>query len=455
MTVTPKNVPDPFASRTSLQPRAVYIHVPFCARRCGYCNFTLLAGRLDLAEPYLAAIERELAGTEEPRQPHLVDTIFFGGGTPTQLSPPQLGRLIDLVRCWFPPAAGYEFSIEANPADVSVGMVKLMAERGVTRVSLGAQSFQPAKLKTLERDHEPADIRRAAELIQTAGLELSLDLIFGVPCETLAEWQADLDAALALEPDHVSTYGLTFERGTTYWNRLSHGQLARADEEIERAMYLSAIDTLSAAGLEHYEVSNFARRGFRCRHNEAYWAGEEYFAAGPGATSYIAGVRETNHRSTTTYLKRVQACKSPIAERDFLDPEYRAREILVFALRRINGVVRNWFAEKTGYRIDSLVALALNRYIDLGMLEDTGQTIRLTREGLLVSDAIWPTFLVPSNSDTSGRIALCDPSPLTPLPQGEREQAERPIPRILPSPLRGRGAGGEGVRWRDFAPQSV
>jgi len=374
-------------------PRSVYIHVPFCAHRCGYCNFTLVAGRLDLAEPYLAAIERELAGLAEPHEPRPVDTLFFGGGTPTQLSPPQLSRLLQSVLRWHQPAAGYEFNIEANPADVTPELIALLAQHGVTRISLGAQSFQSAKLRTLERDHQPDDIRRAAGLIRESGLQLSLDLIFGVPGETAADWQADLDAALALAPDHISTYGLTFERGTTFWNRLSHGQLHRADEGTERSLYLRAIDQLSAAGLEHYEVSNFARPGRRCRHNEAYWAGQQYDAAGPGATRYVAGVRETNHRSTTTYLKRIQAGQSPVAEREQLGPEDAARELLVFGLRRMAGVDRAWFAARSGFEIDALVGPSLRRYVDLGMLEDTGTAVRLTREGLLVSDAIWPDFL--------------------------------------------------------------
>jgi oxygen-independent coproporphyrinogen III oxidase len=399
---TPKNVPDPLKHRTTSErvaidaanPRSVYIHVPFCAHRCGYCNFTLVAGRLDLAEPYLTAIERELAGLDEPRQPQTVDTLFFGGGTPTQLSPPQLSRLLKMVMHWYPPAAGYEFSVEANPADVIPELVALLARHGVTRVSLGAQSFMPAKLRTLERDHQPNDIRRAATLIRESGLQLALDLIFGVPDETADDWQADLDSALELEPVHVSTYGLTFERGTTFWNRLSHGRLARADEDLERSLYLRAIERLTDNGFEHYEVSNFARPGHRCRHNEAYWAGEQYFAAGPGATSYCAGVRQTNHRSTTTYLKRVLAGESPIAEREQLAPEDRARELLVFGLRRMAGVDREWFANRSGFTIDALVGPALRRNVDLGMLEDSGSTIRLTREGLLLSDAIWPGFLV-------------------------------------------------------------
>lgn len=374
-------------------PRAVYIHVPFCARRCGYCNFTLVAGRLDLAEPYLTAVERELSGIDRPNQPQSVDTLFFGGGTPTQLPLAQLARLIELVVRWRPPATGQEFSIEANPADVTPDLVALLTQHGVTRVSLGGQSFQPAKLRMLERDHQPADIRRAAQLVREAGLQLAIDLIFGVPGETAADWQADVDAVLSLEPDHVSTYGLTFERGTTFWNRLSHGMLSRAEEDLERSFFLHAIDRLSAAGLEHYEVSNFALPGRRCRHNEAYWAGEQYFAAGPGATRYIAGVRETNHRSTSTYLKRVLAGQSPVAEREQLEPEDRARELLVFALRRIAGVDRAWFTSRSGFTIDALVGPALRRYIDMGMLEDTGPTIRLSREGLLLSDSLWPAFL--------------------------------------------------------------
>ena len=222
---------------------------------------------------------------------------------------------------------------------------------------------------------------------------VSLDLIFGVPGESIEIWQADLAAAIALGPDHVSTYGLTFERGTAFWSRLIEGELGRLDEELERAMYVAAIDTLTAAGFEHYEVSNFARPGHRCRHNEVYWAGESYFAAGPGAARYVDGRREMNHRSTTTWLKRVLAGESPVAETETLDPADRAREMLVFALRRLEGIERAAFAEKTGYPLDALVAEPLSRMTALGLLEDDGQRVRLTRQGLFVSDAIWPKFL--------------------------------------------------------------
>jgi oxygen-independent coproporphyrinogen-3 oxidase len=373
-----------------LSPRAAYVHVPFCAHRCGYCNFTLIAGRDDLIEAYVAALQRELSWLVEPRP---VETLFIGGGTPTHLPPAALARLLGAVRRWFPLAERGEFSIEANPAGLDAERVDILAEYGVTRMSLGAQSFDAEKLAVLERDHAPADIARGVELGRKRLASVSLDLIFGAPGETLEIWRRDLESALRLAPDHVSTYGLTYERGTTFWNRLGRGRLARLDEELERAMYAEALDSLGAAGFEHYEVSNFARPGHRCRHNEVYWAAEEYYAAGPGAARYIAGRRETNHRSTTTWLKRVLAGESPVAESETLSPEDRAREALVLGLRRMEGVDRRQFAAGAGFEIDALVGPELSRFVELGLLCDQSGRVRLTREGLFVSDAIWPAFL--------------------------------------------------------------
>jgi oxygen-independent coproporphyrinogen-3 oxidase len=371
-------------------PRAAYVHVPFCRHRCGYCNFTLVAGRDDLIEDYLRAIALELRSLAEPCE---VDTLFFGGGTPTHLPPEKLRELIATARRWFPLAHDYEFSVEANPADLNDAMLAALADCGVNRVSIGGQSFDSAKLKALERDHAPDDVRRAVEMAKSRLVSVSLDLIFGVPGETLGTWRADLAAAVALGPDHVSTYGLTFERGTAFWKRLVEGELGRLDEELERSMYLTAIDALAAAGFEHYEVSNFARPGRRCRHNETYWTGAGYFAVGPGAARYVGGRREMNHRSTTTWLKRVLAGQSPVAESETLRPADRARELFVFGLRRLEGIDRPSFAARSGFEIDELVGQPLARYVELGLLVDDGRRVRLSREGLLVSDAIWPHFL--------------------------------------------------------------
>lgn len=371
-------------------PRSAYIHVPFCAHRCGYCNFTLVAGRDDLIEVYLDALERELSLLGEPRE---VETLFFGGGTPTHLEPEQLRRLLQLVLTWHPLAAGYEFSVEANPVDLTREKTAVLAEQGVTRISLGAQSFQPDKLQLLERDHRRAEIERAFTFARQQVASVSLDLIFGTPGETLDAWQSDLDTALALEPDHISTYGLTFERGTAFWGRLLKGELSPSDEAVEADMYGAAIDRLSAAGFEHYEVSNFARPGQRCRHNEVYWLGGEYYAAGPGAARSIDGRRETNHRSTTTWIKRIRAGLSPVQESEVLPPEDKAREALVFGLRRLEGIDRVRFVQRTGYTVDALVGEKLRQFVALGLLTDDGQQVRLTRQGLFVSDSIWTEFL--------------------------------------------------------------
>jgi len=370
--------------------RSAYIHVPFCRHRCGYCNFTLVAGRDDLIGAYLEAIERELSWLGEPRP---VKTLFLGGGTPTHLPPAELDRLLSLARQWFVLEAGGEFSVEANPVDIDAPCVAVLAGHGVSRISLGAQSFHAAKLRLLERDHSPEQIASAVELCRPVIGSISLDLIFGTPGETLAEWNEDLRQALALTPNHVSTYGLTFERGTSFWSRLQRGDLGPTDEEVERQMYVSAIDTLTAAGLEHYEVSNFARPGHRSRHNETYWTGGEFYAAGPGAARYLEGRREINHRSTTTYLQRVLSGKSPVAESEKLEPEDAARERLVFGLRRLQGIECEAFERETGFSVHALGGAALREYQQHGLMERKDGTLRLTRKGLLVSDALWPAFL--------------------------------------------------------------
>ncbi len=372
------------------KPRSAYIHVPFCVHRCGYCNFTLVANREDLVDSFLQAISLELATLG---QRHEVATLYFGGGTPTYLSPQQLTRLCDTVLRWHPLATEYEWTVEANPADLDLPRLEVLAHYGVNRLSLGAQSFHDMKLQLLERDHQRADIVRAVEMAHGVGMRVSLDLIFAAPGESLNEWHADLSDAISLKPAHISTYGLTFEHGTTFWRRLEKGELARAPEELEREMYLAAIDQLAGVGFQHYEISNFARPGKQSRHNQVYWSGEGYYAAGPGAARYVGGVRETNHRSTTTYLKRVLAGEPAVAEREQLNAEQRAREQLIFGLRRIEGISREVFYDRTGFEIDELVGPQIDQFVNLGVLEMAGSNLRLTQEGVLVSDSLWPELL--------------------------------------------------------------
>ena len=350
-----------------------------------------MAGRDELIDEYLRALQTELSWLEIPRS---VETLFLGGGTPTHLPPPQLEQLLALATKWFPAAGdNLEFSIEANPIDLDASRAAVLAAAGVNRVSLGVQSFDDRKLAVLERDHRRPEIEAAYAAARSFADSVSLDLIFAAPGETLDDWRRDLAAAIALAPDHISTYGLTFEKGTAFWTRRERRQLNQAGEDLEAQMYELAIDTLTAAGYEHYEVSNFAKPGHKCRHNEVYWTGGCYFAAGPGASRHISGRRETNHKSTTTYIRRVLSGQSPVAESEELSLEDRARERLVFGLRRLAGINLADFTRDTRFDVDTLGGAELSRFIDQGLLVRTATTLRLTRRGLQVSDALWPELL--------------------------------------------------------------
>lgn len=371
--------------------RSVYIHVPFCKHRCGYCDFTLVAQRDDLINAYLESLAIELRRVEQPIE---LDTLFFGGGTPTHLPPAELRRLFALVLKRYTLADGFELSVEANPANLGDETVRVLADVGVNRVSLGAQSFDAEALRLLERDHTPDDIAVAVERLRRCGIEnISLDLIFGVPGQGLADWRETLRRAIALQPTHVSAYGLTFEKGTSFWSRREKGLLSQSDEELEREMYCLAMDELPAAGFAQYELSNYAHAGFECRHNAMYWSGQPFEAFGPGAARLIDGVRSTNHRSVFTWIKRLKSGESPIGETDRLTPEGRAREAIFVGLRRTAGIDRVTYRKLTGHSIDELAGEVIARQVELGFLADTGTHVRLTREGRFVADSVIAEFL--------------------------------------------------------------
>ena len=370
-----------------LWPRAAYIHVPFCAHHCGYCDFAIATGQDHLIELYLDALAAELATLEKP-QP--VRTLFIGGGTPTHLSAAQLERLLSTILRWLPVAAddGAEFSIECNPDSLTADKIAVLADRGVNRVSLGAQSFHADMLAVLERAHDPGEIARAVERVRRRIDNVSLDLIFGVPGQTECLWRADLARALGLAPDHLSTYGLTYEKGTPLWKRRQHRQLQPLDEDAELTLYVLAIDTLEAAGFEHYEISNFARPGRRCRHNQTYWANEAYFGFGMGAARYVLGRRELNTRDLQLYIRQALSGESATWQAEELPPEERARETLAVQLRRAEGIDRVAFRTQTAFDLDALAGAALAHLVERGCLADDGRGVRLTRRGKYVADAV-------------------------------------------------------------------
>jgi oxygen-independent coproporphyrinogen-3 oxidase len=371
-------------------PRHAYVHVPFCRHRCGYCDFTLVAGRDDLIERYVAALTRELKRVQQPLE---IDTLYLGGGTPSHLGPAGLRRLFGVLQKRLRPAADAEVTVEANPLDVSDEFVAACRGVGVTRVSLGGQSLDATTLRALDRDHAPDDVRAAVGRLLKAGLVVNLDIMTAAPGQTLAAVEEDLAAAAALGVQHVSVYCLTWEQGTAFESARRRGDLVPAEESLERAMFELAIDRLSAAGFEHYEVSNFARPAFRCRHNEAYWDCRPWEAFGPGAARFDGRTRITNHRSTTAWINKTLAGENATGDVDAMTDEQAARERIVVGMRRRDGIVRDAFRAASGFGLDTLAGDAIRRWAAAGFATDDGARVCLTRAGLLVSDALWSDVL--------------------------------------------------------------
>jgi len=386
------------------KPRSAYVHVPFCSRRCGYCDFTLIADRDDLISEYLVALEREIESErknwdrEQNQQAATsradgLETLFLGGGTPTHPSCEQLQKLFQIIHQRFQILPGAEVSVEANPLDLTQEKIGLLADSGVNRISLGVQSFSPQSLRLLERDHSPDDIDDVMLRLRERFENISIDLIFGVPGQSLDGWKSSLRRAIGLGVTHMSIYGLTWEPGTSFWTRRKRGEMQPIDEGLERDQYALAIEYLCDGGLEHYEISNFARPGFHCRHNEAYWIGDSYWAYGPGAARYVNGSRETNIRSVLGWLKRIKTGESPVAETETLEPVHRAKELLFLGLRRIQGISRAEFQRRCGFPMDQIAQTAIRENVARGWLDDDHAGIRLTREGLFMADRVAADFL--------------------------------------------------------------
>ena len=368
--------------------------MPFCLHKCGYCDFTVLAGRDDLSGAYLEAIRRELQTLGQPAE---VDTIFIGGGTPTHLSRNELRQLCDLITHWLPLAEGGEWSIEANPYELvaradGLPMLDDLAAAGVTRVSLGVQAFDAAVLRMLERDHSPEQAAAACRAVADRFGTWSLDLIFGVPGQTESSWAETLTAAIGQRPPHVSAYGLTFEKGTAFWSRRLRGDLVESPDETQRRMQAAAMDRLPATGLDQYEISNYARPGHRCRHNETYWRGGDFYGFGPGAASLRANVRQTNHRSATTYFRRMLAGESAVMESETLDVDTQMRERILLRLRHVDGLDLARFVADFGRTVDSFAPGVAAECEAAGWIDSGGDRLRLTREGRFVADEVVSRF---------------------------------------------------------------
>jgi oxygen-independent coproporphyrinogen III oxidase len=341
---------------------------------------------LDWVDRYVDAVTLELTNLGRP---YTVNTIFIGGGTPTLLPREPMMRLLEVIHRWLPLADDGEWSIEANPQDVDQNLCLLLRDQGINRISLGGQSFDTAKLKMLGRDHTGDQLVSSIDIASQWFDEVSVDLIFGVPGEDMHVWKSDLQTVTSGCVSHVSAYGLTYEKGAHYWAQRQKGQIVAVAEETELEMYLYAIETLTQHGMNHYEVSNFAKPGSECLHNQTYWQGDAWLGFGPGAAAYVDGTRSVNHRSTLKYLQRMETGQSPVAESQTLDWSMRTRERFIFGMRQLKGV--NWSSLASTGEPQSVEAIAeqLPKHIALGFIEWHEGHIRLTPQGLPISDSLW------------------------------------------------------------------
>lgn len=387
----------------------IYIHIPFCERKCTYCNFNTTDFFKELAGRYIDAVTREIAYwgrnlTQATGDRAKVDTIYFGGGTPSIVDADQLAKLIVSCRAAFDVARDSEVTIEINPATLSKTKVAQWLSAGINRASVGVQSFIDRELVSLSRTHTADDARRTIDLLREAGYEnISLDLIAGLPEQDLADWEFNLREALAIKPEHLSLYMLDLKEGTQLYAQLKRGLRPQPDDDLAAEMYRMISDATHAAGYEHYEISNFARvvgrdaaeaiSPFRSKHNLKYWTGAPFYGIGCGAHSYDGSARWVNVLKTETYIERIATDGNAIAERNELSETDRAAEALFMGLRLKEGVSLAAFRAEYGVDVIERYGDELPRLADAGLIELGGGRLVLTAAGRLLSNEVFVSFV--------------------------------------------------------------
>lgn len=384
-------------------PLALYVHIPFCVRKCYYCDFNSGPASEAIREQYVDALTTEIRQSPWRGQPAW--TVFFGGGTPSELNGSQLGRITEALRQSFrfphsfdesgEAATEPEWTIECNPGTISLESLREMRALGFNRISLGVQSFHDHHLRSIGRIHTAAEAREAVMLAREAGFaRLNLDLIFCLPGQTLEEWQQDVEWALELAPEHLSLYNLTIEENTEFGRRHRLNLLSLPDEDLSADMYEWTLDRMQDAGFVQYEVSNFALPGEECRHNQVYWRQEPSLGFGLGAASYIDGVRWTNTGSMHRYLSTAPSERGPergIEER--LDPLTACGESIMLALRTREGVDLGETAARYGLDAERQYGAVARQLLADGLLERNGSRLKLTRRGVMLANAVCAEFL--------------------------------------------------------------
>lgn len=370
----------------------IYIHIPFCKSRCIYCGFysTTL---LDLRKKYINAVCREM----ELRKNYIREpfsTIYLGGGTPSLLDEAELTKLFLYINNVYDVDRNAEITMECNPDDITPKFTNMLSRLPINRVSMGAQTFADSRLRLLHRRHNSDEVKHAVKLLREAGIKnISIDLMFGFPDESLSQWKEDISAALALNVEHISAYSLMYEEDTPLWKMLDTGKVKEIDEELSLTMFKELVCQLTDAGYEHYEISNFARPGYRSRHNSSYWHQVPYIGLGAAAHSFALNSRQWNVADLKLYIEEINNGIIPM-EREELDNDTTFNDIITTALRTSDGIDLNALETRLGKRYRNTLISAAGKHLEQGLLEIRHDRLRLTSEGIFISDMVMSDLMI-------------------------------------------------------------
>lgn len=372
----------------------LYIHIPFCKSKCYYCDFNSYEGKENLIPSYVNALKDEICIYGEGLKGYFIDTIFIGGGTPSMLKAQYVYDLLDACRLNFAISRNAEITIESNPGTLTHDKLLLYKDAGINRLSIGLQAWQNTLLEKAGRIHRVHEFVDNFKLAKEIGFEdINVDLIFGLPQQTLQEWIESVENVMELEPSHISCYSLSIEEGTMFGKMAALGELETIDDEIDRNMYRHAIEKASENKYRHYEISNFAKPGFECRHNLKYWNAEEYLGFGAGAHSYFKGVRFNNVYSVEEYISSITIGEIPVENRHIIDKKEAMTEFMMLGLRLINGVEAGVFQKRYEEDMFGMFAGQVEKLAKKQLIEVEGERIRLTGFGLDLANQVFMEFI--------------------------------------------------------------
>ncbi len=377
--------------------RGVYIHIPFCHQICNYCDFNKFYFKNQPVDEYIEALGKEmaLATQKNPESFRHIETIFLGGGTPTALSPQQLDKLLTLIQTYIPVNSVTEFTSEANPDELSAEKLQVLFEGGVNRLSMGVQSFDQGLLQKIGRTHSNEHVYETIALAKKIGFQnISIDLMYGLPGQTMAQWKDSLEKALALDLPHFSAYSLIVEPKTIFYNQYAKGKLLLPTEDLEADMYDVLMQQMELHGLQQYEISNFAKPGYHSEHNKIYWDNDEYAGFGAGAHGYLEGVRYSNHGPLKKYMETVLAGELPIVHEHEVSQAEKREEQMFLGLRKSEGIKHKIYEEKLKVPIVTHYDSVLKELVSKGLLEHDDVGVRLTRKGRFVGNEVFQQFLL-------------------------------------------------------------